>query len=95
MLQTGDRVSDDRDNRQRANSKSPASFGLGAGRDPAKEDATRITIGQTGRVMSSLNNLVIALIRQAGFSYAPQARRWFAAHLSDAFALLTTPFSLS
>jgi hypothetical protein len=22
-----------------------------------------------------------------------QARRWFAAHLSDAFALLTTPFS--
>lgn len=60
-----------------------------------KEDATRMTVGQTGRVMSSLNNLVIALIRQARFSYAPQARRWFAAHLSVAFALLTTPFSLS
>jgi predicted transposase YbfD/YdcC len=57
-----------------------------------KEDATRMTVGNTGKVMASINNLVLALIRQAGFHNAAQARRWFAAHLSEAFALLTTPF---
>ena len=57
------------------------------------EDATRMTVGNTGKVMASINNLVLALIRQAGFHNAAQARRCFAAHLSDAFALLTTPFS--
>lgn len=59
------------------------------------EDATRMTIGNTGKVMASINNLVLALIRQAGFHNAAQARRWFAAHLSKTFALLTTPFSPS
>jgi len=58
-----------------------------------KEDATRMTIGDTGKVMASINNLVIALIFQANFQNAAQARRWFAAHLPEAFALLTTPFS--
>lgn len=58
-----------------------------------QEDAARMTVGNTGRVMASINNLVLALIRQAGFHNAAQARRWFAAHLSDAFALLTPPFS--
>jgi len=58
-----------------------------------KEDATRMTIGNTGKVMASINNLVIALIHQAKFQNAAQARRWFAAHLPQAFALLTTPFS--
>jgi predicted transposase YbfD/YdcC len=58
-----------------------------------KEDTTRMTIGHTGKVMASINNLVIALIRQANFQNAAQARRWFAAHLPEAFALLTTPFS--
>jgi predicted transposase YbfD/YdcC len=58
-----------------------------------REDATRMTVGNTGKVMASINNLVLALIRQAGFRNAPQARRWFAAHLSKAFALLTTPLS--
>jgi len=58
-----------------------------------REDATRMTVGNTGKVMASLNNLVLALIRQAGFHNAAQARRWFAAHLSKAFALLTTPLS--
>lgn len=59
------------------------------------EDATRMTTGDMGKVMASLNNLVLALIRQADFQNAAQARRWFAAHLSKTFALLTTPFSLS
>jgi predicted transposase YbfD/YdcC len=58
-----------------------------------KEDVTCMTIGNTGKVMASINNLVIALIRQSNFQNAAQARRWFAAHLPDAFALLTTPFS--
>ena len=58
-----------------------------------KEDATRMTTGQMGKVMASLNNLVLALIRQANFHNAAQARRWFAAHIHQAFALLTTPFS--
>lgn len=58
-----------------------------------KEDATRMTTGDMGKVMASINNLVLALIRQANFHNAAQARRWFAAHLSKAFALLTTPFS--
>jgi hypothetical protein len=52
-----------------------------------------MTIGNTGKVRASINNLVIALIHQANFQNAAQARRWSAAHLSEAFALLTTPFS--
>ena len=58
-----------------------------------REDATRMTVGNTGKVMASINNLVLALIRQAKFQNAAQARRWFAAHPEKAFALLTTPFS--
>lgn len=60
-----------------------------------KEDQTRMTTGSMGKVMASINNLVLTLIRQANFHNAAQARRWFAAHLSVTFALLTTPFSLS
>jgi predicted transposase YbfD/YdcC len=60
-----------------------------------QEDATRMTVGNLGNGMASINNLVLALIRQANFNNAAQARRWFAAHLSQTFALLTTPFSPS
>lgn len=60
-----------------------------------KEDATRMTVGNLGKVMASFNNLVLALVRQANFHNAAQARRWFAAHLAETFALLTTPFSRS
>jgi hypothetical protein len=52
-----------------------------------------MTLGAMGKVMASIHNLVLALIRQAKFQNAAQARRWFAAHLSKTFALLTTPFS--
>jgi predicted transposase YbfD/YdcC len=70
--------------------------GLHSRRDVTlKEDATRMTVGNTGKVMASINNLVLALIRQATFHNAAQARRWFAAHPSETFALLTTPFSRS
>jgi len=56
-----------------------------------REDATRMTVGNTGILMASINNLVLALIRQANFFNAAQARRWFAAKLPRAFTLLTTP----
>jgi len=51
----------------------------------------RLTVGDTGKVMASINNLVLALIRLANFYNAAQARRWFAANLSRSFTLLTTP----
>lgn len=57
------------------------------------EDATRMTVGNTGKVMASVNNLVLALIQQAKFHNAAHARRWFASRPAKAFALLTTPFS--
>jgi predicted transposase YbfD/YdcC len=59
-----------------------------------KEDSTRMTVGNAANIMSSLNNLVLALIRQAKFHNAAQARRWFSGHISMAFTLLTTPSSL-
>ena len=57
------------------------------------EDATVMTIGNTSKVMAKINNLIIALIAQAKFQNAAQGRRWFAAHIPEAFSLLTTPFS--
>jgi len=50
-------------------------------------------IGHGAKVMANLNNLILALLRQSGFRNAAQARRFFAAHLSQAFSLLVTPFS--
>jgi hypothetical protein len=54
------------------------------------EDATRMTTGDMGAVMAAINNLTLALIKQAGFCNAAQGRRWFAGHLDRAFDLLTT-----
>ena len=56
-----------------------------------REDATRMTVGNAAKIMASLNNLVLALIRHANFHNAAQARRWFSAHIHKAFSLLTTP----
>jgi hypothetical protein len=58
-----------------------------------KEDATRMTIGNAAKVMACLNTLVLALIRQANYYNAAQAWRWFSAPVSQAFSLLTIPFS--
>lgn len=54
-----------------------------------REDATRMTKGAAGRILATIHNTVLALIHQAGFQNAAQARRWFAGHLDQAFALLT------
>jgi predicted transposase YbfD/YdcC len=55
-----------------------------------KADATRTTKASAGRVLATVHNLVLALIKRAGFTNAAQARRWFAGHLTEAFALLTS-----
>lgn len=55
-----------------------------------REDRTRMTKGNAGRVMACLNNLVIGLVSsKTKFAYLPPARRFFDAHLAHAFALLT------
>ena len=53
------------------------------------EDATRLTQGDAGHVMASLNNLVIGLLRLAGFTNLAAARRYANADLVNALALLS------
>ncbi len=53
-----------------------------------REDATRLTQGQAGRVMAALNNLVIGLLRGAGHTNLAAARRLYNANLSASIALL-------
>jgi predicted transposase YbfD/YdcC len=55
-----------------------------------REDATRMTIGAAGRILATIHNVVLALIKQAGFLNAARARRWFDGHIDQAFALLIT-----
>ena len=52
------------------------------------EDATRMTKGTAGRTLAMVHNLTLGLIKQAGYHNAAQARRYFAGHLDQAFALL-------
>jgi predicted transposase YbfD/YdcC len=52
------------------------------------EDATRMTIGAAGRILAIIHNLVLGLLKKAGFSNAAQGRRWFNGHIQEAFALL-------
>lgn len=53
-----------------------------------QEDATRMTVGDAGRNLATVHNLVIGLIKRAGFKNAAQARRYFEGHLEEAFHLL-------
>ena len=52
------------------------------------EDATRLTQGHAGHVMATLNNLVIGLLRLAGFTNLAAARRRCAADLTATLTLL-------
>ena len=54
------------------------------------EDATRMTIGASGRILATVHNLVIGLIKRAGYDNAAKARRYFDGHLDEAFYLLIT-----
>jgi len=42
-----------------------------------------------------VHNLVIGLIKRAGYSNAAAARRYFDGHLKEAFNLLLSPIPLS
>lgn len=53
-----------------------------------KEDHCRLRIGCAARVIAILNNLVVTLTAQRGFSNLPAARRRFAAHPHEALALI-------
>jgi len=55
-----------------------------------QEDATRMTIGVAGRILATIHNLLIGLIKRAGYHNAAQARRYYEGHLPAAFALLIT-----
>lgn len=54
------------------------------------EDATRMTIGAAGRILATVHNLVLSLIKRAGYNNAAQARRYFEGHIDLAFSLLTS-----
>ena len=59
------------------------------------EDATRMTVGPAARILSIIHDLVLGLLKRAGFSNAAKGRRWFEGHLQQAFALLCSGNSLS
>jgi predicted transposase YbfD/YdcC len=53
-----------------------------------REDACRLKMGNAARVMAIINNLVLGLIKQQDFDYAPQARRFYNAHPQAALDLI-------
>lgn len=60
-----------------------------------REDATRMTIGAAGSILSIVNNLVLGLLKRAGFTNSAKGRRWFEGHLQEAFNLLISTNLLS
>ena len=52
------------------------------------EDACTIRHTKRQRLLASLNNLVIGLVRQTDFRYLPEARRYFSVHYHHALQLL-------
>lgn len=59
------------------------------------EDATRMTKGNAGAILAMIHNLVLGLLKQAGYKNAAQGRRWFSANIDEAFDLLTAAIPLS
>ena len=59
------------------------------------EDATRMTKGPAGYILAMIHNLVLGLIKRAGYHNAAQGRRYFEGHLDQAFALLLAGTSRS
>jgi predicted transposase YbfD/YdcC len=60
-----------------------------------REDATRMTIAAAGRILATIHNLVIGLIKRAGHSNAAKARRYYEGHIAEAFGLLLSANRLS
>lgn len=55
-----------------------------------REDSTRMTIGAAGRILATVNNLVIGLLKRARHDNAAKARRYYDGHITEAFGLLLT-----
>ena len=53
-----------------------------------REDACTIRHTKRQRLLASINNLVIGLVRQTDFRYLPEARRYFSVNYPDALQLL-------
>jgi len=53
------------------------------------EDATRMTIGPAGRILSIVHDLALGLVTAAGFTHVARGLRWFDGHLLEALGLLT------
>ena len=60
-----------------------------------QEDASRMTLGPAGHILSIIHDLVLGLLKTAGFTNAAQGRPWFDGHLSEAFARLIGHQALS
>ena len=56
-----------------------------------REDDTRITDSKRAEAIAILNNLVIGMIRQEGWTYVPEARRHYDADLDSALRLVLSP----
>jgi predicted transposase YbfD/YdcC len=59
------------------------------------EDATRMTVGNSGHILAIFNNLVVGLCLSSGFTNLAKARRFFCAHPDQAIKLIlsaTNPF---
>ncbi len=52
------------------------------------EDQCRLSMGNAPQAMAIINNLVLGLIKQQDFDYAPQARRFYNARFQDALDLI-------
>jgi predicted transposase YbfD/YdcC len=55
-----------------------------------REDSTRMTIGAAGRILATMNNLVIGLLKRSRHDNAAKARRYYDGHITEAFGLLLT-----
>ena len=53
-----------------------------------QEDRCRLRTGRAAHAMAIINNLVLGLIKQQGFDYVPQARRFYSARLDEAVDLV-------
>lgn len=53
------------------------------------EDQTRFSRLPAAHIMTIINNIVLSLISKAGYNFAPEARRYFAANPQQAFNLLS------
>lgn len=54
-----------------------------------QEDRTRFSRHSAAHVMAVINNILLGLILHSKHTYLPSARRFYAAHLDDAFKLIT------